>query len=108
MTKDDIMMRLRKGETVEDIVEDFTAAINAAEAAIKEETERKRKDAERQLLAQKACDAMNAYVAAWAKPGEKLEKMTPADLEAITKAFFIPKEDTLTDLADILLKGLNM
>lgn len=108
MTKDDIMMRLQKGETVDDIVEDFTAAINAAEAAIKEETERKRKDAERQMLAQKACDAMNAYIAAWVKPGDKVEKMTPADLEAITKAFFAPKEDTLNDLADILLKGLNL
>lgn len=108
MTKDDIMMRLRKGETVEDIVEDFTAAINAAEAAIKEETERKRKDAERQLLAQKACDAMNAYVAAWAKPGEKLEKMTPADLEAITKAFFMPEENTLNSLVDLLFKNPNV
>lgn len=108
MTKDDIMMRLQKGETVENIVEDFTAAINAAEAAIKEETERKRKDAERKLLAQNACDAMNAYIAAWVKPGDKVDKMTPADLEAITKAFFAPKEDTLNDLADILLKGLNL
>lgn len=58
----DILARLRNGETAEDIAKDFTTAINEASSAYAAETREAEKRKEKIEAARKAIIAMNEYM----------------------------------------------